>query len=431
MAPPPYVLRRSARSRRLRITIDPEHGLVVTVPLATRRGWAHPEAVIDEFLREREPWIRRHLDAQSRQRAELAARGGLADGAAIRYRGDLHRLRVTAASSGRRSTVGRVVTLAGPELHVGLARARSGPAGAGPRGWFREQARFAIDATIADHAAALRVGPRAVALRDPRSRWGSASREGRLMFSWRLVLAPPEALETVVVHELAHLRVFGHGPRFWAVVASRRPDHVDVAALAAGPLARAPRRLSTARPRPAPGGPSVSRLTDPVRAGRSTPIAPRIAAATARAAGSLDVDHLVRDGPIARLALRGAGGEPAQDRARPRAARDPTRSGRGGSPAGLEARRRDRRRRAARAGDRLVDDRSGDGDDGRSRSLEGRAERGGLDGMQRVLAVLGVDRPRLAPGQLADERVVVEERPAGPSRQLAPDRSSCRRPSSR
>lgn len=45
------------------------------------------------------------------------------------------------------------------------------------------------------------------------------------MFSWRLILAPPEALETVVVHELAHLRVFGHGPAFWRVVASRRPDH--------------------------------------------------------------------------------------------------------------------------------------------------------------------------------------------------------------
>lgn len=46
------------------------------------------------------------------------------------------------------------------------------------------------------------------------------------MFSWRLVLAPAEALETVVIHELAHLRVFGHGPRFWALVASRRPDHL-------------------------------------------------------------------------------------------------------------------------------------------------------------------------------------------------------------
>ena len=63
------------------------------------------------------------------------------------------------------------------------------------------------------------------AIRDQRTRWGSASRQSRLAFSWRLILAPPEALETVVIHELAHLRVFGHGPRFWAVVASRRPDH--------------------------------------------------------------------------------------------------------------------------------------------------------------------------------------------------------------
>ena len=62
-------------------------------------------------------------------------------------------------------------------------------------------------------------------IRDQRTRWGSASRQGRLAFSWRLILAPPEALETVVIHELAHLRVFGHGPRFWEVVASRRPDH--------------------------------------------------------------------------------------------------------------------------------------------------------------------------------------------------------------
>ena len=46
------------------------------------------------------------------------------------------------------------------------------------------------------------------------------------MLSWRLALATPDALETVVVHELAHLRVFGHGPRFWALVASRGPNHL-------------------------------------------------------------------------------------------------------------------------------------------------------------------------------------------------------------
>jgi predicted metal-dependent hydrolase len=227
MALPSYILRRSARSRRLRITIDPELGLVVTIPPATRRGWAHPERLIEGFLREREPWIRRHLDRQAKQRAELAARGGLTDGASIRYLGELHRLRMVAADVGRRSTVARTVGLAGPEIRVELIARDRDRADRVLEAWFRDQARFAIDATIQDHAAALGVAAAAVALRDPRSRWGSASRQGRLMFSWRLILAPPEALETVVIHELAHLKVFGHGPRFWAVVASRRPDHVE------------------------------------------------------------------------------------------------------------------------------------------------------------------------------------------------------------
>jgi hypothetical protein len=91
----------------------------------------------------------------------------------------------------------------------------------------RSRARVAVDREIARHAPALAVEPGSVTLRDTRSRWGSASRRKAISLSWRLVLAPPEALETVVVHELAHLRVFGHGPRFWALVASRRPDHAD------------------------------------------------------------------------------------------------------------------------------------------------------------------------------------------------------------
>ena len=82
-----------------------------------------------------------------------------------------------------------------------------------------------IAQAVAQHAPAMGVVPAAVTFRDPRSRWGSASRQGRLSFSWRLILAPPEALDTVVIHELAHLRVFGHGPRFWGLVASIVPEH--------------------------------------------------------------------------------------------------------------------------------------------------------------------------------------------------------------
>jgi predicted metal-dependent hydrolase len=221
-----YTLRRSPRSRGLRVVIHPERGVVVTVPAAGRHGWADPERHVRSFLSEREPWLRRHLATQARDRAELVARGGLRDGATVRFRGDLHRLRLVAARPGlRRSSVERIGGLDEDEIIVHVAAADRRSTGAVLEAWLKPRARAAIEREIRRHAAALSVEPAAVSVRDQRTRWGSASRKGRLAFSWRLVLAPPEALETVVVHELAHLRVFGHGPRFWSVVASRRPDH--------------------------------------------------------------------------------------------------------------------------------------------------------------------------------------------------------------
>ena len=223
----PYLLRRSGRSRGLRIAIDPRHGLVVSIPPPHRRGWgAAAEPRVDAFLREREPWILRHLDRLAADRAAQRARGGVRDGGVVRFRGEPHRVRITAAPGGaRRSTVERAGTDDGDELVVRLASRDRRPPERVLEGWLIERAGDAVERAVAAHAPALGVTPATVALRDPRTRWGSASRQGRLMLSWRLVLAPPDALETVVVHELAHLKVFGHGPRFWSLVASRRPHH--------------------------------------------------------------------------------------------------------------------------------------------------------------------------------------------------------------
>ena len=221
-----YALRRSARSRSLRVTIDPRRGVVVAVPLASRRGWAHPEGAVERFLAEREPWLRRHLGRLSRQREVMAARGGIADGAEFRYLGEMHLLRLRPASPGsRRSSVSRHGAEAGDELHIAIAPGDRRPPREVLGAWLRARARVLIERQVARHAGDLGVSPGRISIRDARSRWGSASRKGTLSFSWRLVLAPPEALETVVIHELAHLRVFGHGPKFWEIVARRRPDH--------------------------------------------------------------------------------------------------------------------------------------------------------------------------------------------------------------
>jgi predicted metal-dependent hydrolase len=219
-------MRRSTRARRLRVTVDPRRGVIVTIPSRAARSGAEAEGLAVSFLREREGWLRRHLDQQARQKAELAALGPLRDGSTFPYRGEPHRLRVVAGGfARRRTTVSREGAEDCDELVIRLGAGERRSLEAILVAWLRVRARAVIGQEIERHAAALGVSPAAVTIRDPRTRWGSCSKARRLSFSWRLVLAPPEALETVVVHELVHLRVFGHGPGFWEIVASRRPDH--------------------------------------------------------------------------------------------------------------------------------------------------------------------------------------------------------------
>jgi predicted metal-dependent hydrolase len=201
--------------------VHPQRGVIVTVP-ATRTGRLDGERRAVEFLTQREPWLRRHLARDAKVRAELAARGGARDGGSIRLEGRIVPIRVVPAVVGaRHSTVARF----DDELVIHRAERDVLPDAAVIEAWLRDLARARIDDAIADHAGALGVTPRSITIRDPRSRWGSASQKGRVSLSWRLILAPREVLETVVIHELAHLRVFGHGPTFWSLVASRRPDH--------------------------------------------------------------------------------------------------------------------------------------------------------------------------------------------------------------
>ncbi len=221
-----YVLRRSPRARHLRAVVHPDRGLVVTLPAASRRGPDAGRSMVDSFLAEREPWIRRHLDRQAVTRARLAGRPSLDAGRRILFLGTLHRVRVTPAPSRLRSTrVSRVGADDGDELLVERVTRDRRTTGAILEAWFRARARAAIASALERHGPGLDVAPARVVIRDTSSRWGSCSRTGTLSFSWRLILAPPEALESVAAHELCHLRVFGHGRAFQDLLASHAPDH--------------------------------------------------------------------------------------------------------------------------------------------------------------------------------------------------------------
>jgi predicted metal-dependent hydrolase len=91
----------------------------------------------------------------------------------------------------------------------------------------RREARERITLIAQSEAVALGARYTRITLRDQRSRWGSCSASGALSFNWRLVLAPHDVLDYVVVHEVCHLVELHHGASFWRLVEKRRPGYRD------------------------------------------------------------------------------------------------------------------------------------------------------------------------------------------------------------
>jgi predicted metal-dependent hydrolase len=91
----------------------------------------------------------------------------------------------------------------------------------------RMGARELASALAEEEAERLGVVYQRIRIGGQRTLWGSCSARGTLSFNWRLVLAPLEVLDYVVVHELCHLRVPGHSRRFWTLVERHRPHWRD------------------------------------------------------------------------------------------------------------------------------------------------------------------------------------------------------------
>jgi len=89
----------------------------------------------------------------------------------------------------------------------------------------RSAANVRFDERVTDCAKAIGRDVNQLTMRDPRSRWGSCSTAGNLMFSWRLIMAPPNVLDYVAAHEVAHVQEMNHSRAFWAVVAELFPEY--------------------------------------------------------------------------------------------------------------------------------------------------------------------------------------------------------------
>lgn len=210
----PYTLVRSPRAKRLSLHIDPERGLEAVVP--ARIGEQRARRDVEAFIRERARWVERSLEELRERRAALGTDGQLTLGGLIPYAGRAHRIAsgVVAAISVAEGEILVPEAFANSEA---LLRTRMTT-------WLRRRARSVAEQMIAVYAPEMNVRPTRLRIGDQSSRWGSASADGTISLSWRLVMAPPSCFEAVIVHELAHLRARGHGVRFRQIVERHLPD---------------------------------------------------------------------------------------------------------------------------------------------------------------------------------------------------------------
>jgi len=202
-------VRVHARARRYRLSLSARNGPVLTVPHKGR--WSDAEA----FLMRHKGWLADKI-------SKRATGAGMADGATLALRGQLHRIVAETSARG-------IVRIGPAEDRDGLPvlRVPGGPEHLERRltDWLKAQARSDLETRCAIHAERLGVKIASLRIRDQSTRWGSCSSARVLNFNWRLILAPPYVLDYVAAHEVAHILEMNHSPAFWRTVARTLPDY--------------------------------------------------------------------------------------------------------------------------------------------------------------------------------------------------------------
>ena len=183
----PYTLVKSSRRRSISIQIGICGKMTVRTPYFVSKG------MVEGFLREKQNWIYKHYTEAVRKATEA----GLAE--------------LGNSESNANDT----------NFHSPIS-AKEDPALVNKH---KKYARKIFEARVAYFQQFTGGKYTSITIRDQKTRWGSCSGRGTLSFNWRLILAPPEILDYVVVHELCHLTHMNHSKEFWELVGSVIPDY--------------------------------------------------------------------------------------------------------------------------------------------------------------------------------------------------------------
>jgi len=214
-----YAIRRSPRATNTRIVVTPgKIEVVAPAKVAEHR--------IHQFVLAKQQWIilaLAKLEAKSRHHESLAP-ACYSHGAEIPYQGKTYNLAIRSTKLKRikiefldEFTAHVPETLIDKEHSEDIKDALIR--------WMKQQSKQHVEQLVKQHADKKQLFPQAIRIKTQKSRWGSCGIHNDININWLLIMAPPEVLEYVVVHELCHIQVRNHSAHFWSLVGEHLPDY--------------------------------------------------------------------------------------------------------------------------------------------------------------------------------------------------------------
>jgi predicted metal-dependent hydrolase len=196
-----------SRRRTIAIQIRPDGQVIVRAPLRA------PEKLVRQFVESKAGWIQR-------KKAELLKRVSVSGkkfrvGESFLFLGREHPLRVVEEQKAALTFEDQFI----------LSKSALPKAAKAFEKWYKAQALSILSERVKLYATKHTFQPGRIRITSARTRWGSCSSKGTLSFTWRLVMAPIDVIDYVVIHELVHLKVKNHSKTFWGSVAVLMPDY--------------------------------------------------------------------------------------------------------------------------------------------------------------------------------------------------------------
>jgi hypothetical protein len=216
-----YAFRRSKR-RTIGMAVGPD-GLEVSAPRWVTVG------EVESALREKADWIARKLVEMGQRQQQLgAARIDWRHGVVLPYMGEQLQVLLDSSATLKKSSVQFEEAAPLHTLRLGLPQhATPAQIRDAVQAWLMRQAKALFTERLNHYAPRLGVQWQRLSLSSATTRWGSASANGSIRLNWRLLHHKLAVIDYVVAHELSHLRVMDHSPRFWHTVESVMPDYAE------------------------------------------------------------------------------------------------------------------------------------------------------------------------------------------------------------